>query len=242
MWAWTLLTVTLMTMSALAGLTFGRRLGRGAAPPIQTPRATPPEDGELEHLRRDHEHMREMVGELLDRQRALRQQLHAAQTTPPERAPTSHDKGAAFEQMVVLAVDWQDLTLEEWRSDKEVAGISPMTSRYPDLVLTWRGPRGEQERLAIECKWRAQVSARGEVTWCNARQLQTYQRYSREHEQPVFIALGVGGAPGQPHALYLVPLDALPEPTASTRQLAPYLHPLDAPIVYHAAMRRLGAP
>jgi hypothetical protein len=67
----------------------------------------------------------------------------------------NNGKGDAFEQFVVKNFDKAYFTLQEWRSDKYVDGIYPVSNHFPDLevIFTFKS-KGFREAFAVECKWR----------------------------------------------------------------------------------------
>ena len=132
-------------------------------------------------------------------------------------------KGFLFEQWVVKQFNSQGFTLLEWRSDKEVNGIYPLSSKKPDLVFELNS--GELKMYyAIECKWRKDLS--NEFNLVSKRKLQEYKDFSDKMQTPVFVAIGVGGSPGNPEQTYLIHLSELVETgIIGDRFLKSYLWP-----------------
>ncbi len=62
--------------------------------------------------------------------------------------------------------------------------------------------------FALECKFR-QSSYNGQIELANERQFNHYLKFEKEKKMPVYIALGLGGNPGYPSELFLIPLKCL---------------------------------
>lgn len=113
-------------------------------------------------------------------------------------------KGRQFEDYVVAFFDLphnEKLTLKEWRGDKTLPGVYPENNSGPDLVLEYDG-----NPFAIECKWRRYMpkDIKNELLPSNRQNL--FKQYTKEHNIPVYLVLGIGGLPTDPDSLHLVPL------------------------------------
>ena len=116
-------------------------------------------------------------------------------------------KGREFEDFVLELFDLSDkkvYSLIEWRSDKSLGDISPVSNTYPDFVIEY-SESNFKKRFSIECKWRNSVSRKNLVM--APEQLARYQEYAKEKNLDVFIVLGIGGEPSMPEELYIVPID-----------------------------------
>jgi hypothetical protein len=132
-------------------------------------------------------------------------------------------KGYLFEQWVVKQFNSCGFTLLEWRSDKEVNGIYPLSSKKPDLVVEINH-MDSKIYYAIECKWRKEIG--NGLSWASNRKIQEYEEFSIKMQTPVFVAIGVGGYPGNPENTYLIPLNFLHEASCTKEALLPeYLWP-----------------
>ena len=120
-------------------------------------------------------------------------------------------KGREFEDFVLEICDLNETktySLLEWRSDKSMGEISPVSNTYPDFVLEYKEGR-RKKKFAIECKWRASIPKRFTQPLFEPEQITHYQEYAVEKAQKVIIILGVGGEPSMPEELYLIPIDAI---------------------------------
>ena len=120
-------------------------------------------------------------------------------------------KGREFEDFVLELFDLNETktySLLEWRSDKSMGEISPVSNTYPDFVLEYKEGR-RKKKFAIECKWRASIPKRFTQPLFEPEQITHYQEYAVEKAQKVIIILGVGGEPSMPEELYLIPIDAI---------------------------------
>ena len=120
-------------------------------------------------------------------------------------------KGREFEDFVLELFDLNETktySLLEWRSDKSMGEISPVSNTYPDFVLEYKEGR-RKKKFAIECKWRASIPKRFTQPLFEPEQITHYQEYAVEKAQKVIIILGVGGEPSLPEELYLIPIDAI---------------------------------
>ena len=120
-------------------------------------------------------------------------------------------KGHEFEDFVLELFDLDEArtySLLEWRSDKSLGSVSPVSNTYPDFVLEYKEGRRKQ-KFAVECKWRANIPRRFTQPLFEPEQIIRYQEYAAEKAQNVYIILGIGGEPSMPEVLYLIPIDAI---------------------------------
>ena len=120
-------------------------------------------------------------------------------------------KGREFEDFVLELFDLNETktySLLEWRGDKSLGEISPISNTYPDFVLEYKEGR-RKKKFAVECKWRACIPKRFTQPLFEPEQITHYQEYAVEKAQKVIIILGVGGEPSMPEELYLIPIDAI---------------------------------
>ncbi|MBO5594554.1 MAG: hypothetical protein J5931_08130 [Prevotella sp.] len=120
-------------------------------------------------------------------------------------------KGREFEDFVLELFDLNETktySLLEWRGDKSLGEIRPVSNTYPDFVLEYKEGR-RKKKFAVECKWRASIPKRFTQPLFEPEQIIRYQEYAVEKAQNVFIILGVGGEPSMPEELYLITNDAI---------------------------------
>ena len=118
--------------------------------------------------------------------------------------PEEYMKGREFEDFVLSLFDLHDgddLVLQEWQGDKKLGLLSPENNSNPDFVF-----RYGRRRFAVECKWRERLSKDIGETLFQKRKLDDYMTFSSRRRIPVTIVLGVGGDPGNPESLYVIPL------------------------------------
>ena len=120
-------------------------------------------------------------------------------------------KGREFEDFVLELFDLNETktySLLEWRGDKSLGEIRPVSNTYPDFVFEYKEGR-RKKKFAVECKWRASIPKRFTQPLFEPEQIIRYQEYAVEKAQNVFIILGVGGEPSMPEELYLITNDAI---------------------------------
>ncbi|MCK9611631.1 MAG: hypothetical protein PHR81_04500 [Bacteroidales bacterium] len=118
-------------------------------------------------------------------------------------------KGDAFEKWVVKKFDRDYFQVEEWRSDKYVDGIYPVSNHFPDLEISFSLPGKDiNKTFAVECKWRKNLY-KGGINWAEEYQVKNYAEYAAMLKIPVFVILGVGGEPDKPESVYIIPLQKL---------------------------------
>lgn len=127
-------------------------------------------------------------------------------------------KGDAFEKYVVLKFDTGYFTIKEWRSDKMVNGIYAVSNHFPDLEVE---TKFNKETFAVECKYRSGYY-QNSIEWAQGYQLDNYQKYAAAIKIPVFIVIGVGGQPGHPAEIYIVPLEDAKSTVLTKDFLSPY--------------------
>lgn len=109
-------------------------------------------------------------------------------------------KGTEFERFVVQRFDRTYFTLVEWRSDKNVDGIFPIMSKFPDLEFYFE-TQTESCHLAIECKWREYLHE--DCISFNESHLEYYKHYQAITGYPTYIVFGLGNVPSFPKHVYI---------------------------------------
>jgi hypothetical protein len=120
-------------------------------------------------------------------------------------------KGREFEDFVLELFDLNETktySLLEWRGDKSLGEISPASNTYPDFVFEYNGGKWKK-KIAVECKWRANIPRRLSQPLFMSQQIARYQEYAQEKAIDVSIILGVGGEPSMPEELYLIPINSV---------------------------------
>jgi hypothetical protein len=117
-------------------------------------------------------------------------------------------KGYQFEKFVVSKFDKSFFSCVNWRGDKSYHDVFPVANSYPDLEFDFSDNTGKV-CFAIECKWRDEYEENS-VPWATHKQIDQYKAYERESGRKVFIFLGVGGLPGEPEELFIIPLSKIP--------------------------------
>ena len=147
---------------------------------------------------------------------AIKKRLRRAYTSVRNRIktitlPEEVLKGRELEDFVLELFDLNETktySLLEWRSDKSLGEIRPVSNTYPDFVLEYKEGR-RKKKFAIECKWRASIPRRFSQLLFEPEQITRYQEYAAEKAQSVYIVLGIGGEPSMPEELYLIPISAI---------------------------------
>lgn len=152
--------------------------------------------------------------------------------------------GVDFEAYVLQLLQVRgrsDLLLREWRGDKSLDGIVPESNKYPDLVLR-QTVKGASFDYAVECKWRSGFPAKRGLVWTDKFQFEYYKYFSRSHNVPVFVVIGVGGLPTAPDAIYVIPLDAITSCMLNRNAIKRYLSPLPtSPLIFDIETKMLKA-
>lgn len=136
-------------------------------------------------------------------------------------------KGDAFERFVVKNFDPRYFTLQEWRSDKYVDGIYPVSNHFPDLEVIFDfKSKGIHQQFAIECKWRKGYF-KNSIEWARDYQIKNYREYADTIKIPVFVVIGVAGEPENPQELFIVPLQKMENGFISKNELMKYKRNID---------------
>jgi len=112
-------------------------------------------------------------------------------------------KGTEFEAFVVKRFNTDEFTLIEWRSDKNIDGIYPIMSRFPDLEFYYQN-RNDCHQFAIECKWKEHFYKESIIL--NGYQLENYLHYETVTGYTTFIIIGIGNTPSNPNSVYILPV------------------------------------
>ena len=134
------------------------------------------------------------------------------------RQKTANEKGFLFESFVVQCFDKNEYEMIEWRSDKFIPGWRPRSCQWPDIEMEHRTSK---QPVAIECKFRSHFTD-GKVSWAYPAQMTRYREFEKQKKTPVFLALGVGGEPDEPAALYFARLFKLTKTEMTRQELEAY--------------------
>lgn len=149
---------------------------------------------------------------------------------------TPEEKGKAFEDFIVRLFD-KNTVLKRRTSDRFVDGRLDEGSMEPDLLAELRLGSGSYP-FAVECKWRSSAKD-GEIQWSYEAQRERYEKYAKENDLDVFVAIGVGGEPANPDKLYIVPLSSLKDVKCRIDEIACYNHDTKKPLYYDIKSRKL---
>lgn len=110
-------------------------------------------------------------------------------------------KGDDFEDYIIQFLGKRDdIKFVGKVSDYHKDGVSALENFEPDLKFKFHNTA-----FAVECKWRNSFNA-GKITWAKDYQIRNYKAYQKTKNEKVYVAIGIGGEPGAPHQLFLVPL------------------------------------
>lgn len=129
-------------------------------------------------------------------------------------------KGDDFEKFVIERFNKKYFTLQKYRGDKYMDGLSPVSNLFPDLEIIFR-----MEKItlmfAVECKWH-QDYYKGGLAWSGNNQFVCYKAYAKKMQMPVYVIIGLGGLPQSPEKIFIIPLSELNKNIISQRELAKY--------------------
>ena len=114
-------------------------------------------------------------------------------------------KGREFENFLISLFDIPNnkrIRIKEWRGDKSLPGVYPENNSAPDFLFECNG-----RLFAVECKWRNHLPQKIDDNLLTPERQQFFIQYAKERNIPVFLLLGVGGFPSDPHKLYLAKAD-----------------------------------
>lgn len=133
----------------------------------------------------------------------------------------SETKGRLFENYIVERFRKQYFKIMIWQSDKCVNGRYALNSLNPDLVMHLKYSDVSKE-LAVECKYRSMIDTNNMVEYCTKQQLKNYQKFGKDNQLDVFLALGVAGSPDNPRELYIIPINNMSANCLSYKELKIY--------------------
>lgn len=121
-------------------------------------------------------------------------------------------KGRQFELFIAREMTrTYGAAIQEWTSDKGIdEGIYVASNGNPDFVF--RTALGHI--ISVECKFRsAAFNDKGieKISWAQDWQAERYQRYARDKDVPVFLAIGFGEDSSKPNSVSLFELNELIE-------------------------------
>lgn len=126
----------------------------------------------------------------------------------PPHCSESFKKGCLFERYVHELFNERNFKVSDWRSSIVISDKQLPRSYFllPDFEFLFI--RNKTHRFAVECKWR-QEFIDGKIQWAEEDRIIIYNRYQRERNIKVFIAIGIGGLPSNPEKLFVTPLDVI---------------------------------
>lgn len=133
--------------------------------------------------------------------------INNRESTERKQSDENKEKGLAFEKFITQKFDRKYFKLLEWTSDKSHNGVHAEANKHPDLLWQFK-LRNETHKFAVECKYRSHLIS-NQIEVCSERQLSNYRQYASNNNIPVFVVVGMGGAPEQPNYLYIIPLQKL---------------------------------
>lgn len=211
----TFMLITGIWMVAQAPKTTGQNLEDAIALAMVDGQLTPKEESMIRELA---EQQGVEADPLIEKLRAdLAASSQESETTLVD---TQQKAGLDFEKYVVKKFDKEYFTLKQWAGDKYIEGRYAETTQQPDLQLELHF-KGNSYPLAVECKWRKQ-SEGDFIRFAKDEQWKRYQEFQDTSETPTFVALGVGGLPYSPDALYMIPVKAFSKPVQHKANLQKY--------------------
>ena len=125
-------------------------------------------------------------------------------------------KGDDFEKFIAKKFDKRYFKILDWRGDKFSEGVYPISNKYPDLKIKFT-MSNLSSTFAVECKFRS--NKYNDVLIAEQHKINNYKRYSFDEDIPVFIVLGLKGAPSAPAECYIIPLKNVTSGTISYSDL-----------------------
>ena len=138
-------------------------------------------------------------------------------TQPADKAPVptnvdvrndAKQIGDNFEDFIAdFLADWRFTLLDRTQDKMSSAGVVAESSKNPDLHIQQK--RGESNiEYYLECKYRNNWKD-GKVE-LDSWHIERYRKFQGENRRKVLIALGVGGTPGNPETVRIIPGDSIP--------------------------------
>lgn len=175
----------------------------------------------LEQTRRLAELQRKEKGEKEEKEFLPRSENQQADIYSINSLPSSVDKGNAFEEFVAERfVVNACFTIKDWHSFKG-NGMYVEANTYPDLLMELKRNDGAYQ-FAVECKWRKDFQSGSILEWATSEQFLHYITFAHTKRIPVFVVIGVGGEPGAPNEVYVLPLQELTATVVKRYTLQPY--------------------
>lgn len=145
--------------------------------------------------------------------------------------------GLDFEKFVIQKFEKKFFKIRNWAGDKFVEGRYADTTTQPDIQLSLT-LRDQSYPLAVECKWRSEPKG-DYIRFANEGQLERYKAFAEKENQPVFIALGIGGKASEPAELYILPVQELTQPYIAKDRIGKYRKKIDADFFFDQESGRL---
>ena len=161
---------------------------------------------------------------------------HLLRKRKPEPEVTLH--GHEFENYMISLFNRRHFKLLAWRSVlRTSAEVYDKTQSYPDLEFQYADTR--KYRFALKCEWREDFRD-DRVYWSDPDTIRRYLQYQELHAVPLYVAIGIGGAPQNPQKLFVTLLDKLSVQNEITRgELSLYQRKPEYKFRYDVNRRRL---
>lgn len=143
--------------------------------------------------------------------------IAAISETSAVEKKSSKVKGNEFEAYVADILKKSGVTIKEWNQGTVTSnGAMGENALNPDFLVEQKGSKSPIVYW-IEAKWRKKI---GDSNFTlKQEQLERYKSTQSSTKRKVIVALGVGGEPGSPKAVYAVPVDSITEDGLSYEQL-----------------------
>jgi hypothetical protein len=123
---------------------------------------------------------------------------------PEESSDESNRNRFEFEQFVASRFQPQEFTHSHSRSGQFYSGIYDPGNPDPDLVFNFQSGN-ENLKFAVECLWLNRVD-QDQIGIGKDYQIANYFEFQENKKIPVFLIIGLGGRPGKPEGVYIIPL------------------------------------
>ena len=134
-------------------------------------------------------------------------QIAARTTSTNVTQVDNYKKGELFEEYIIKLFNEQFFYLNKWRKSTPYADGQISGDLWnPDIEMELVFSGKKRYRFAVECKWRKEFTD-GKIFWARDEQIVSYRIFQDQWRIPVFVAIGIGGAPDNPERLFLTPLN-----------------------------------
>lgn len=154
--------------------------------------------------------------------------VHTAAAEPQHAAYShqvddeEHDRnGKIFQHYILRFFPSSEFEMLDWRNDHYSEDIAKAMNTLPGIEF--RVKQADREiKFGVVSRWIKEFH-NGKLTWAHQYQLKAYKDWEYKYQNHVFTIIGLGGSPGSPEKLFIIPLRRISSPMLTETEARKYV-------------------